>query len=126
MFDQQTYVPTAAEAPHACDYLSPTAYELVREAAIVAHAARIGTAVNTRGSPRAVICLTDVDDATGHLRRFESASEAGLWIGRCCDNVVQACRRHGRSGGHRWAYAAAMPDGFDEAAEVRLLLAPAA
>lgn len=125
------YVPAAYEVPHAGDYLNPTAHELLREQLLLQHAARIATETKgaeattkgTRGTPQRVVCLTDVDPLTGRLRRFRTASAAAAWVGRVCDNVVQAAKRGGRSGGHRWAYELKMPAGFDEVAEVRGLLA---
>jgi hypothetical protein len=77
-----------------------------------------------RGSRRQVVCISDVDPATGGHPVFRSVTDAGASVGRACDNVAQSISRRGTCNGKRFAYLDAMGPGELVTAAGRLFFVP--
>lgn len=131
--------PEFFETPSAPEFLHPSltdpaigdgGYDRLQSARLLARAARIAReleaidrkplAKSTRGAARIVICLTRIDPRNPRrLMRYPTVSAAAAAVNQKCDNVSQAIRRHGTCGGHVYQYEVDLPDGFNEAAQVR-------
>jgi hypothetical protein len=108
---RQSEEPTASEPLHHSTLRTNDVVLSDRESRIQAIAVRVEKELRGKAKRRSfrgrrceIVCLTDIDPTTGGMRIYPSGTAAAASIGRCCDNVIQAIRRKGTCGTHRWNY----------------------